>query len=339
MKAHPVLLSVVIPAYNAADTIIDCLASVQGQYDLSYEVIVADDGSEDRTVELIGEAHFANTRVLRCPHRGVSAARNAGLTEARGRWIFFADADDIVSIEEILKMAAEASGDEDFVMFPYVEVSTDGREKLSVPPLPEGNYSERVVFEDLADMLLDSSFAKRSVTHFMMGRVYQYLFSSRFLEEDHLRFREDLHFAEDCLFLYRCFLTAANMSVKENVGYRRLYREGSVTHSYRPCHWEEYKTLLAGLVEARGNKPERAPQLMYAGGNYVMKQAVFHFGTENKKEGLEIVRKVLADPIFAEALRDLHFDDWTVKERIRNLAARKQYVRLYWRCIWMLKKR
>ena len=172
----------------------------------------------------------------------------------------------------------------------------------------------------------------------MKGRVYQYIFSSRFLEEKKLTFKEDLHFAEDCLFAYQCFQAAKSMSVKRNIGYRRLYREGSAVHSYRPFCWEEYRMLLDGLTEALGRKPEKAAQLMYAGGNYVMGTAVRHFGAEQKKESLKIVKKVLDDPVFEEAIRGLHFTNWTIKERIRNTIAEKHLYRLYWRWLWMQKR-
>ena len=339
MRTYPVLLSVIIPAYNAADTILACVASsVQGEYGISCEVIVVDDGSTDRTAELVEGAHCDGVRVLRCPHKGVSAARNAGLAEARGKWIFFADADDLVSMKEIAEMTSEASSQDDFVMFSYAEVSACGDETTVIPPLPEGRYSEREVFENLADRLLDNPFAKRSATGFMKGRVYQYIFSSRFLEEKKLTFKEDLHFAEDCLFAYQCFQAAKSMSVKRNIGYRRLYREGSAVHSYRPFCWEEYRMLLDGLTEALGRKPEKAAQLMYAGGNYVMGTAVRHFGAEQKKESLKIVKKVLDDPVFEEAIRGLHFTNWTIKERIRNTIAEKHLYRLYWRWLWMQKR-
>lgn len=335
MKTYPVLLSIIIPAYNAADTILACVSSAQGEYGISHEVIVADDGSTDRTAELVEGAHFGNVRVLRCPHKGVSAARNAGLAEARGKWIYFADADDLVSMKEIAKMTAEASLQDDLIMFSYVEVSACGSETTIIPPLPEGRYSEREVFGDLADRLLDNSFAKKSVTRYMKGRVYQYLLSGRFLKNNELTFKEGLHFAEDCLFIYRCFLAATSMSVRKKIGYRRLYREGSAVHSYRPFHWEEYKMLLDGLTKALGRKPEKAAQLMYAGGNYVMRKAVRYFGTERKKESRKLLKKVLDDPVYEEAVRKLDFRNWTIKERIQNKLAVKHMYRLYWRWLWM----
>jgi glycosyltransferase involved in cell wall biosynthesis len=85
--------SVVIPAYNAAGTLPDCLAAI-AQQTLSpadYETIVADDGSDDDTARLAAQ-HGAGL-VLQLPHRGPAAARNSGIGAARGEVILFTDAD------------------------------------------------------------------------------------------------------------------------------------------------------------------------------------------------------------------------------------------------------
>jgi GT2 family glycosyltransferase len=87
-------VSVVIPAYNAADTIGRALDSVYAQtYDNIVEVIVVDDGSADATAEIVGEK-YPRTILLRQENAGVSVARNAGVDRATGELIAFLDADD-----------------------------------------------------------------------------------------------------------------------------------------------------------------------------------------------------------------------------------------------------
>lgn len=94
------LLSILVPAYNARDFIGDCLASIVRQMDARHELVVIDDGSQDETGELacaVRDAHPAlSIRVLRQPNGGVARARNRGLREARGRYIQFVDADDLL---------------------------------------------------------------------------------------------------------------------------------------------------------------------------------------------------------------------------------------------------
>ena len=84
-------VSVVICAYNAAETIEDCLASVDALTYPDFEVIVVNDGSRDRTSE-IAQGH-AGVRVFDIPNGGLSAARNVGLAHATGQIVAYTDAD------------------------------------------------------------------------------------------------------------------------------------------------------------------------------------------------------------------------------------------------------
>jgi glycosyltransferase involved in cell wall biosynthesis len=87
------LVSVVIPAYNAAKTITRAINSVLAQSYHSIEVIVVDDGSNDDTTECL-KSFGKNVSLISQANKGVSAARNRGVQAAKGEWIAFLDADD-----------------------------------------------------------------------------------------------------------------------------------------------------------------------------------------------------------------------------------------------------
>jgi GT2 family glycosyltransferase/sugar lactone lactonase YvrE len=84
-------VSVVVCAYNAADTLEDCLTALGGLTYPDYEIILVNDGSKDRTSD-IGRAH-PRVRVIDIPNAGLSAARNVGLAEASGEIVAYTDAD------------------------------------------------------------------------------------------------------------------------------------------------------------------------------------------------------------------------------------------------------
>lgn len=88
-------LSIIIPVYNAAALIDRCLDSIFGQTtQYSYEVICVDDGSTDRSVELIKARKEPNIRLYRQQNAGPAMARNKALTEANGKYVCYIDADD-----------------------------------------------------------------------------------------------------------------------------------------------------------------------------------------------------------------------------------------------------
>lgn len=88
------LVSVVIPAYNAAPYLPNTLASVWSQTMSDLECIVVDDGSTDGTADLLRATRDSRLRCIRQDNAGVAAARNRGMAEANGTWIALLDADD-----------------------------------------------------------------------------------------------------------------------------------------------------------------------------------------------------------------------------------------------------
>src|SRR6185437_15535720 len=99
------LVSIVIGAYNAERYLAQTLDSLLAQTMRDFELIVVDDGSEDRTFEILKEYENRDPRMrpLRIPHGGIVDAANAGLDAARAELIARADADDIHMPERLQK--------------------------------------------------------------------------------------------------------------------------------------------------------------------------------------------------------------------------------------------
>lgn len=135
----PPLVSVIIPAYNAAPWIAHTVRSVLDQSFDDLEVIVVDDGSTDATASVLRTLIDPRLRVIQQVNGGVSCARNTGLEAARGAYIGFLDADDAMehtNIAEKLEALAERGTDwvfgdlllcdEDLVATGRVLFGTDG---------------------------------------------------------------------------------------------------------------------------------------------------------------------------------------------------------------------
>lgn len=115
MNTDP-LISVIIPAYNAAPYIEEALRSVLAQTHANLDIIVVDDGSKDETAAIARAIDDPRIRVVSQPNGGVSAARNKGLELAQGDFISFHDADDGMeptNLEE--KLSALRSANVDWV--------------------------------------------------------------------------------------------------------------------------------------------------------------------------------------------------------------------------------
>lgn len=99
-------VAVVIAAYNAETYIRETLESVFTQSLKNIEVIVVDDGSTDGTQKILDSFSDRRLTVLRQENKGVSAARNAGLAAVRAPYVFFLDADDILTHDALLRMSS-----------------------------------------------------------------------------------------------------------------------------------------------------------------------------------------------------------------------------------------
>lgn len=100
----PLRASVIVPTFNAAATLRECLAALQAQTLPAdeFEVFVVDDGSTDATAAVASE--FPAVKVLKVPHRGAATARNAGVAAARGPVVAMTDADCAPSPEWLERM-------------------------------------------------------------------------------------------------------------------------------------------------------------------------------------------------------------------------------------------
>lgn len=106
-------ISIIIPCYNVDEKLIyRCLSSIDAQTYTDYEIIVVDDGSEPTYTDVFIEIkhRYRNLKIFHQDNKGVSAARNFGLSNAKGEYIVFVDADDYLVpgyLNEALKVASE----------------------------------------------------------------------------------------------------------------------------------------------------------------------------------------------------------------------------------------
>lgn len=97
MKDVPRLVSIIIPAYNAEAFIEETIQSIYSQTYKDWELFIIDDGSTDRTAEIAGRIRDTKVKLIKQQNAGVAAARNKGLTYAKGEFVVFFDADDLMS--------------------------------------------------------------------------------------------------------------------------------------------------------------------------------------------------------------------------------------------------
>lgn len=133
------LLSVIVPVYNVEKFINDCIDSILGQSYKNIELILVDDGSTDSSGEICDKYCSVDKRVkvIHQNNKGCSAARNAGIANAKGNLIAFMDADDLIDQDmyEVLIKNRERNHDGTVFSSSDVDVRREDRKQLEEDPM------------------------------------------------------------------------------------------------------------------------------------------------------------------------------------------------------------
>ena len=130
------LVSTIIPAYNAAAFVREAVDSALAQEGVEQEIIVVNDGSTDATPQILAE-YGDRIRVITQENRGVAASRNAGAAVARGEWLAFLDSDDIWRPRKLARQLATAEDQTQLVFALRENFGQPERVALFLPNPPD----------------------------------------------------------------------------------------------------------------------------------------------------------------------------------------------------------
>lgn len=193
-------ISILVPVYNADNYLHDCLNSIRSQTFTDFEVLLIDDGSDDHSLSILQEFQAADSRfqVHHQENRGVSSARNFGLENAVGEFVCFVDADD--------KIAPTYLEDLYLAMGDQVDSTMGGFRRIDLLSHEEWEVVPQRKIETLEENLLGFYAANhKDWQRYMVNR----LFRRSIIQTNKLRFKEDIYYKEDGLFLVQ-YLCASN---------------------------------------------------------------------------------------------------------------------------------
>ena len=230
-------VSVVIAAYNAADTVTRAILSAAAQRDIAVEVVVVDDCSTDGTSAVVAALGLSAVRLVALDrNRGPGGARNAGLAAARGRWIAVLDADDTMRPDRLRRLVDLAEGREAAAIVDNIDVlQNDGRMERMFPEAMLAGMPRLTLAA-----FIDSNRIFRGTHNFGYMKP---LFRRAFLEESRIGYDEGLRIGEDYLMLASVLAAGGGCAVTEEAGYIYHIRETSISRVLRLQHVE---AMLAG---------------------------------------------------------------------------------------------
>lgn len=209
------IISIIIPVYNVALYLRQCIQSITSQ-EGNIEVILVDDGSPDESPSICDEYAQKDNRihVIHKQNGGVSSARNAGLDTAQGEWIWFVDGDDYIA-DNVLKRIYQ-----EIQKYPHADLIQMGMNYL---------YDDnRLVTQriELIDNLKKNKFLLQHITY----HNHRLLFKREIIKKNQLRFTQGLRVAEDQEFQLKYMMLCKTPIQIPISAYIYRQREGSATH-------------------------------------------------------------------------------------------------------------
>jgi succinoglycan biosynthesis protein ExoO len=226
----PADVTFLIPAFNAEQTIARAIESAVAQRGVTVEIVVVDDCSTDRTLEIARS--FAGVRVVALARNsGPSGARNAGIAAAEGRFIAMLDADDAVYPDRLRRLISLAEGEDGQIVVDNLDVVVENRTcRPMFGPALIGGSRELTLDRFIAGNLLFK-------WPFSLGYMKP-VFERRFLIENGMRYVETLSIGEDYIFLASALAKGARCLVEPTAGYAYHIRQDSISRVLELRHIE-----------------------------------------------------------------------------------------------------
>lgn len=201
------MLSIVIPTYNSSHTIERCLNSILPIKTLSYEIIVVDDGSIDKTPQIVHNyaKRYNNIHLFKLNHGGVSRARNKGVNESIGKWICFIDSDDVINSKKL-----------ELIFFKYFNSKYSySFDLLSSNVILNGRQFKNNSIYDVKTFLKKNyPLYSNGYIHVIWNKIYNNSIIKRF----NIKFPKDVSVGEDLIFNLR-YLMHINTVLQTSVIY------------------------------------------------------------------------------------------------------------------------
>ena len=236
-------VSIIMPCYQNGRTAADTVRSIQAQTEADWELIAVDDGSTDDTLAVLERLarEEPRMRVIHQENGGVSAARNAGMDEAKGEWLSFVDADDVLLPQALAHLLALTDAETDVACGAYVMRYGD-----------EGGREEKHICAD-GDLqtILESLIRGDSALNSMCARLYR----TQMIRERGVRTPLGVKVGEDVLFNLDAFMVARAWRMSEETIYIYEFGGDSAMTRARRDFYARSVPLMEGVgrfIDANG---------------------------------------------------------------------------------------
>lgn len=248
------LFSIIMPVYNAEFFLKKGIQSVLDQTYINFELIIVNDGSTDKSLELIYQYQESDSRikVINQMNQGVSVARNNGIKAAVGEYVGFLDSDDYIDVTLISEVASILSKYwVDIIDFDFKRVANEKIINKVPNDIEIGLYTD----EDIKFDIFPNLICNQSLENDFIKSVCNKFFKLSFIKNNNLTFNREIPIGEDYLFTVESMLSCTKYFHMSNKGlYHYLDNVDSVTHNKIYNRWNISVIFLEELKKLINNK-------------------------------------------------------------------------------------
>ena len=303
-------LSIIVPVYNVEEYIRPCLESIfkQGLNDDCFEVIIVNDDTKDRSMEVIADiiSQHNNITVIYQENQGLSVARNNGIAAAKGEYILMPDSDDLLienSLSQLLKKALHTKAD--LIVADSVEIYLDEE-------LPDNSIQKKEFLTEEKDG--EHFFIEELNPYYC--QVWRALYRREFLINNDLKFVPGIFF-QDIPFTHECYIKAKKcIRALWTLNIYRRGRNGAATASFSDRKAQSFIIALANTWELRKLKELSADM------KYKLEENLYLLFYSLVYKTIHSINKVSERNKTIDLLKDtiphLYFDH-TIKQRVTTV--------------------
>lgn len=311
------LISIIVPVYNVEKYLARCIDSIINQTYKNFEIILVDDGSKDKSNQICDEFSKKDCRVkvIHKKNEGVSAARNEGLKQSKGKYISFVDADDWIEKNFLFEMYSELKKyNVDYITCGYNRVYENHIEILN------NNLTEELVSAN--EYIIKILNVQNGY-----GFAHMKLISKEAI--GNIRFNTNISVGEDALFNIQLCKKINKFLIYNKALYNYYFNPNSVVRNYDENYCNKYLKSMKLMDDYIRNNyfDKKVIQNLY---NYIAYHILlicvnYCYHPENSNGGVKSIKRICNIDLFKISIKNSNYDNLSISRKISLFSIKNKF--------------
>ena len=310
MNEETNLISIVVPVYNCEKYIERCISSILKQTYRNIEVLLINDGSEDKSLEICEKYAKKDNRIIVFDkeNEGVSGTRNLGIEKSNGEFITFVDSDDYLEenfctemIERIYKYNV------DYVTCGYKRVYDNGHIEY--------------INNDCTEKVITSSDYLNLLLNVQMGYGFAHMKLIKKSAIKNIKFDKNLKVGVDALFNVMLCKNLEKVLIYNKSLYNYYFNSNSVVRKFDKNYDKKYIKSMEMMTQYINEKYKKNKAIETNLQNYIAYHVLlicvnFCYHPQNENKGIKLVKEVCNYPVLKKAIKNSNYNNLSITRKI-----------------------